>query len=167
MAAKSPLDVNTASMQELEALDGIGEKRAALIIQLRDAVGLVTETTFMTLDIPQPVKQRIVTEGELIFSSEDSQLETNPVDLNQFCQTVVGTLDAVRLEVRELGGRLSSEIQSIKKDVSGIHVRMDKMAGDFDDFDDLKQEVNQLKVKVDRKSRKSSGSSGASSGSDK
>ena len=80
------------------------------------------------------------------------------VDLNQFCN---GTFDSVKVEIRQLSGTMSSEIQSIKQDVSDIHGRIDKMAYDFND---LKQEVNHLKVKVERKS---SGSSGHSSGSDK
>ena len=160
MAAKS-LDVNTASMQELEALDDIGPKRAALIVQMRDAVGSVTENIFMMLDIPHHVKERIVSKGELVFVSEESQLESKSVDLNQFCKSMVGAFDSVKVEIRQLSGTMSSEIQSIKQDVSDIHGRIDKMA---DDFDDLKQEVNHLKVKVERKS---SGSSGHSSGSDK
>ena len=160
MAAK-PLDVNTASMQELEALDDIGPKRAALIVQMRDAVGAITENIFMMLDIPHHVKERIVSKGELVFVLQESQLESKSVDLNQFCKSMVGAFDSVKVEIRQLSGTMSSEIQSIKQDVSDIHGRIDKVA---DDFDDLKQEVNHLKVKVERKS---SGSSGHSSGSDK
>ena len=85
MAAK-PLDVNTASMQESEALHDIGPKRAALIVQMRDAVGSITENIFMMLDIPQHVKERIVIKGELVFVSEESQLKSKSVDINQFCQ---------------------------------------------------------------------------------
>ena len=128
---------------------------------MREAVGSISESVFMMLDIPKHVKERIVQQGELVFDPVGSPMKSEAIDLKQFCQTMTGAFDSVRAEIQQLSGKVSGEIQSIKDDVSGIHGRIDQMA---DEFDDIKKDVSDLRTKVERRS---SGSSRSSSGSDK
>ena len=159
--ATKPLNINVASKKELEDLVDIGSKRAALIVDMREAVGSLSESVFMMLDIPKHIKERIVQKGELVFDPVGSPMKSEAIDLKQFCQTMTGAFDSVKAEVQQLSGKVSGEIQSIKDDVSGIHSRIDQMA---DEFDDIKKDVSDLRTKVERRS---SGSSRSSSGSDK
>ena len=54
--AKKSFNINVAVRKELEDLDDIGPKRDALIIDMREAVGSISESIFMTLDIPKHIK---------------------------------------------------------------------------------------------------------------
>ena len=72
--ATKPLNVNVASRKELEDLVDIGPKCAALIVDMREAVGSISESVFMMLDIPKHIKERIVQQGELVFDPVGSPM---------------------------------------------------------------------------------------------
>ena len=159
--ATKPLNINVASRKELEDLVDTGSKRAALIADMREAVGSISESIFMMLDIPKHIKEMIVQQGELVFDPVGSPMKPEAIDLKQFCQTMTRVFDSVKAEIQKLSGRVSGEIQSMKDDVSSIHGKIDQMA---DEIDDIKKDVSDLRPKVERRS---SSSIGSSSGSDK
>ena len=151
--ATKPLNINVASRKELEDLVDIGSKHAALIVDMREAVGSISESVFMMLDIPKHIKERIVQQGELVFDPVESLMKSEAIDLKQFCQTMTRAFDSVKAEIQQLSGRVSGEIQSIRDDVSSIHSRIDQMA---DEFDDIKKNVSNLRTKVEQRSSGSS-----------
>ena len=88
--ATKPLNVNVALKKELEDLVDIGSKRAALIVDMREAVRSISESVFMMLDIPKHIKERIVQQGELVFDPVGSPMKSEAIDLKQLLRNLVG-----------------------------------------------------------------------------
>ena len=91
--ATKPLYINVASRKELKDLVDIGPKCAALIIEMREAVGSISETVFIMLNIPIHIKERIMQRRELVFDPV-SQMKTGATDLKEFCQKIAEGFDS-------------------------------------------------------------------------
>ena len=83
----------------MEDLVDIGSKHAALIVDMSWAVGSISESVVMMLDIPKRIKERIVQQGELVFDSVGSPMKSEAIDLKQLCQTMTGAFDSVKVEI--------------------------------------------------------------------
>lgn len=143
MATSKPVNINTASKEELMKLDQIGKARAEIIVQERAKKGRLTLEDLKLLEkVPNTIWDPMVTDGKIVFEDTDMPELTK----EQVIQELTDRVDSMNMKVQEKV-KLIFEKQS---HIDYLEKEMKKMRDDFtQDLEKHKTQteyhVNQLK----------------------
>jgi hypothetical protein len=75
-SSENPVDINNANVEELKLIPNIGEKRALIIVRLREEKGVLSAEDLKTLTtIPSTIWDPLVSEGVIRFGERDTPSE--------------------------------------------------------------------------------------------
>lgn len=97
--ASQPLNLNTASIEELRTLEGIGRLRANAIVNFRESVGypLREEDIEQIPGIPAAVWNKLLEQGEICFDQPNPTTMSSPED-----RSVKHTMEKMAMQMEQL-----------------------------------------------------------------
>lgn len=114
------LNVYSASVQELRTLEGVGEKKAAKIIKLRDTQDVTEENLAAEIQLPVETIQQWVHQNKLSLKKLPMSLPTQQEDSGVSSEPTSISTEARLSKLETIIIQLGQSIQSIAEDMKSL-----------------------------------------------